>query len=83
MRKIDIDNRIDHINHSVKFIKKIFDYAFPDILINRIKNKTKMDKSQIQEKDFKKLIQQKDFKEKLKKISKQNHLLESLKIEKL
>ena len=83
LRKIDIDNRIDHINHSVKFIKKIFDYAFPDILINRIKNKTKMDKSQIQEKDFKKLIQQKDFKEKLKKISKQNHLLESLKIEKL
>jgi hypothetical protein len=83
LRKTDIDNRIEHINHSVKFIKKIFDYAFPEILINRIKNKAKMDKSEIQEKDIKKLLQQKDFKEKLRKISKQNHLLESLKIEKL
>ena len=66
-------------------LKKIFDYAFPDILIYRIKNKSKLNKSEIEEKNMSKIIKQNDLKEKLrnKLISKQNNLLKSIKIEKL
>ena len=84
--KTDIDNKISHISKRVKFIKKVFDYAFPDILIYKIKNKSKINKNEIEEKNIKKLIYQNDdIKEKLRKklISKQNKLLESIKIEKL
>ena len=83
--KTNIENKISHINHRMKLIKNILDYSFPDILIYRIKNKYKMDKNDIDEKNIKKFLQQNDLKEKLRKklISKQNNLLESLKIEKL
>ena len=83
--KTDLENKISDIKHKVKFMKKIFDYAFPDILIYRIKNKSKLNKSEIEEKNMSKIIKQNDLKEKLrnKLISKQNNLLKSIKIEKL
>ena len=83
--KTDLENKISDIKHKVKFMKKIFDYAFPDILIYRIKNKSKLNKSEIEEKNMRKILKQNDLKEKLRQkfISKQNDLLESIKIGKL
>jgi hypothetical protein len=85
--KSEVENIADHVNRKVKFIKGLFDYAFPNILMSKIRNKSNKDKNEIREKQINKLFQQKGFKEKFRKklilISKQNPLLESIKIEKL
>ena len=85
--KLEMESMAAHVNKRIKFIKGLFDYAFPDILMSKIRNKSNMDKNEIREKRINKLFQQKDLKEKIRKklisISKQNPLLESIKIEKL
>ena len=47
--KAETEKRAASLQHRVEFIKKIFDYAYPDILICRIKNKCEMDKREIKE----------------------------------
>ena len=85
--KSDEEKRSETVNHRVGFIKKIFDYAYPDILIYRIKHKSKLEKDKIiQENKFRNFMKQKLINENLRKkflFSKKNMLLNSIKIEKV
>ena len=47
--KTEQEKKAEDICHKVGFIKKVFDYAYPDILIYRIKHKSKMHKNDIKE----------------------------------
>ena len=86
--KGETEQRAASLQHRVEFIKKIFDYAYPNILIYRIKNKNDMEKREIKENNLKNLMKEKELKEKLKiqKYSKSSLLHRSIiirKIEKL
>ena len=63
--KAETEKRAASMQHRVEFIKKIFDYAYPDILICRIKNKCDMDKREIKEVKRKNLMKKKELEEKL------------------
>ena len=79
--KSDTEKRSESMNHKVEFIKKVFDYAFPDIVIYKIRHKSKVDESEIRKK-----MEKKDNNEKIKihKIfSKKKTILNSVKIEKI
>ena len=64
--KAETEERAASLQHRVEFIKKIFDYAYPDILIYKIKNKSEMDKKEIKENKLKMLNRARELKEKLK-----------------
>ena len=63
--KAETEQRAASMQHRVEFIKKIFDYAYPDILICRIKNKCDMEKREIKEIKRKNLMKKKELEEKL------------------
>ena len=64
--KGETEQRAASLQHRVEFIKKIFDYAYPNILIYKIKNKNNMEKREIKENNLKNLLKEKELKEKLK-----------------
>ena len=64
--KGETEERAASLQHKVEFIKKIFDYAYPDLLIYRIKNKSNMEKRKIKENNLKLLNRERELKEKLK-----------------
>ena len=79
--KADTEKRSESMKHQIEFIKKVFDYAYPEILIYKIRQKFKMDQNEIR-----KRIEKKEIKEKMKihKIFlKKKAFLNSIKIEKI
>ena len=86
--KTEQEKKAEDICHKVGFIKKVFDYAYPDILIYRIKHKSKMHKNdikEIKENNLKNLLknQQLNNDKEKKMILKKIKLLNSIKIEKI
>ena len=84
--KTDTEKRSESINHRVGFIKKVFDYAYPDILIYRIKHHSKMDKKEIRKKNFKNFLEKYEMDNIIKSkniLLKKKALLDSIKIEKV
>ena len=83
--KSEQEQKSDSICHKVGFIKKVFDYAYPDILIYKIKRKSKMQKNKIKENSLKNLLNKKDLNDELKRKFnlKKYRLLNSIKIEKI
>ena len=63
--KAETEKKAASLQHRVEFIKKIFDYAYPDILICKIKNKCDMDKREIKENKLKILMKKRELEEKL------------------
>lgn len=82
--KTEEEKRSESVNHRVGFIKKIFDYAYPDVLIYRIKQKSKFEKDKIQENNIRNFMKQKEINENLRKkfLFSKKMLLNSIKIEK-
>ena len=84
--KTDTEKRSESINHRVGFIKKVFDYAYPDILIYRIKHHSKMDKKEIRKNNFKNYLEKYEMGNIIKSkniLLKKKALLDSIKIEKV
>ena len=84
--KTDTEKRSESINHRVGFIKKVFDYAYPDILIYRIKHHSKMDKKEIRKNNFKNFLEKYEMDNIIKSkniLLKKKALLNSIKIEKV
>ena len=84
--KADTEKRAESINHKVGFIKKVFDYAYPDILIYRIRKKSNMEKIKIRKLNLKNLLEKKEIDDKTKinrLLLKKNGLLNSIKISKV
>ena len=64
--KEETEKKASDIQKRVEFMKKIFDFAYPDILIWKIKNKCDMEKREIKEKNMQNIIKERELKEKLK-----------------
>ena len=82
--KADTEKRAESINHKIGFIKKVFDYAYPDILIYRIKKKSNMDKKEIRKINLKKFFDKQNSNTRYNRIlMKREELLNSIKIAKV
>ena len=84
--KNEAELRASSIQHKVDFIKKIFDYAYPDIFIRRIKKKSILTKKLIKEKSENNIIKEKnELKEKIRNNDyyKNFLLLKSINIQKI
>ena len=81
--KAETEKRAASMQKRVEFIRKIFDYAYPDILICKIKNKSDMDKREIRENKIRLLKKQRELKEKLKIKKYKSSLHDSIIIKKI
>lgn len=72
----ETEKRAASIQHRVSFIKKICDYAYPDILIWQIKNKSDMHNREIKENKLKILIRKKELEQKLREKRFNNYLFQ-------
>ena len=79
--KTEEEKRAESVNHKINFIKRVIDYAYPDVLVYRIKHKSKENKL-IKIKRQKKIDEKFNFNKKF-TVSKKNALLSSIQIEKI
>ena len=81
--KAETEKKAVSMQKRVEFIKKIFDYAYPDLIICKIKNKSDMDKREIRENKIRLLKKQMELKEKLKIKKYKSNLHDSIIIKKI